>query len=249
MTKFSLLALTLTLPLALAPSLSQANALTPEQKAEVESIVKEYILNNGKAIIDSVQTYQTAEQAKADEEMQKNVGVLAEEIKKDKELPFTGKKDAGITIAEFYDYNCGYCKKAWQEVQQLLEKDKDIKLVFIDFPILGPSSLEAAKWALAAQKQGKYFEFHRELMNFQGQKDEASLTKLAKNAGLDLKQLEKDRQDPSIEERLTKNREMAEKVGIQGTPGFMINDKIFHGYISYDAMEGTVKDIREGKTE
>ena len=101
----------------------------------------------------------------------------------------------------------------------------------MDMPILGPSSLEVSKWSLAAQKQGKYFEYHQALLEHNGQKDEATFEKLAKDVGLDVKQLKKDKDDAAIEEMINKQIQQAQELGIRGTPGFIINGEVFPGYM------------------
>ena len=111
-------------------------------------------------------------------------------------------------------------------------------------PILGPDSLESSKWSLAAKKQDKYFAYHTALMNHQGGKDEATFKKLAKEAGLDADKLAKDKDDPFIDEEIQTHIKTAQELGIQGTPGFLINEKIFRGYIPYDVIQTTIKDER-----
>ncbi len=225
--------------------------MTAEQKKEVEEIVKAYILEHGDVLIESVNKFQAVEQAKQAKEQEIKFGPkvveLAAKIKADKTAASTGNQDGDIVIVEFFDYNCGWCKKAWTEIQSLLKDDKNVRIVFFDLPVLGPDSLETAKWSLAAKKQNKYFEFHSAMMNHPGQHDTETLKKLSKEAGLDVEKLEKDKASPEIEEEIKKHLEIAESIGVQGTPGFLINDQIFRGYIPYDAMQETIKDIRAKK--
>ncbi len=117
-------------------------------------------------------------------------------------------------------------------------------LMVNDMPILGPSSLEIAKWALASRNQGKYFEYHTALMFHSGEKDDATFKKLAEDIGLDAEKLAKDKADPAIEAEIKKHVEMAQSLGFSGTPGFLINDNVFRGYIPYDVMIQTIKDER-----
>ena len=169
---------------------------------------------------------------------------LLEKLKGEKNMALAGNPDGDVTVVEFFDYNCGYCKKAFEEIQSLLKDDKNAKIVFYDMPILGPDSLESSKWSLAAKKQNKYFEYHKALMGHQGGKDEATFKKLAEEAGLDAEKLAKDKNDPAIEEEIKTHIKTAQDLGIQGTPGFLINEKIFRGYIPYDVIQKTIKEER-----
>ncbi len=237
-------ALFLMLAVLMMPPAARAE-MTAEQKAEVEALVKQYILEHGEILIESVNKYQ----AKQEDETNKQAGVkakaLLDSLKADKNVAIAGNPNGTITMVEFFDFNCGYCKKAFEEIQKVIKDEKDVKIVLYDMPILGPDSLESSKWALAAKKQNKYFEFHTALMNHQGGKDEATFKKLATDAGLDAEQLAKDKTAPEIEAEIKKHIETAQGLGIQGTPGFLINEKIFRGYIAYDVIQKTLKEERE----
>src|SRR5690606_34741370 len=119
--------------------------------------------------------------------------------------------------------------------------DKNVRVVFYDIPILGPTSTLASRWALAAHKQGKYWDFHQRVITHEGQIDEDMLEKTAKAAGLDVAKLKKDLEDESIDKTLNGHIDTTKTVGIQGTPGFIINEQIFRGYIPYDAMKDAVE--------
>ena len=235
----SLLLSTLALPVA-------AHAeMTAAQKTEIEALVKQYILDHGDVVIDSVNRFQQKKEAEADKDSAVKAKNLLASIKNDKNLAMAGDPNGDVTVVEFFDFNCGYCKKAFPEVQQLLKEDKKVKVVFYDMPILGPDSLESSKWALAAKKQGKYFEYHTALMGHQGQKDAATFKKLATDIGLDADKMEKDKASPEIEAELKKHVELAQSLNIQGTPGFLIDDKIIRGYVPYEAMKATIKSERD----
>ncbi len=236
------------LPLMMAalvlPTAAKAE-MTAEQKKEVEALVHQYILENGGLLIESVNKFQAKQEEETNKEAAVKAKALLETLKKDKDVAFTGNPDGDVTVVEFFDYNCGYCKKAFEEIQSLLKDDKNVKIVLYDMPILGPDSLESAKWSLAAKKQDKYFAYHTALMNHQGGKDEATFKKLAEDAGLDADKLAKDKNDPAIEEEIKTHIQTAQELGIQGTPGFLINEKIFRGYIPYDVIQKTIADERK----
>ncbi len=230
------------------PTVAKAE-MSAAQKAEVEALVKEYILKNGDVLIQSVNNYQTKQQEEANKQSEGKAKELVAKLKTDKDVASAGNPEGDVLVVEFFDYNCGYCKKAYEEIASLLKDDKNVRIVLYDMPILGPDSLEVSKWALASKKQGKYFEYHKELMTFQGAKDTATLKKLAEKAGLDADKLEKDKTDPAIEEEIKTHLKTAQELGIQGTPGFLINEKIFRGYIPYDAMQAAIKEARGGEAK
>lgn len=220
-----------------------AKALT---KADVEAIVHDYLMANGKVIMDAVDTYQQeAVQQRSAEGIKNN----HDKLFKDTDAPFLGNKDGDVIMVEFFDYNCGYCKKALPEVQKLAEKDKNLKIVFFEFPILGPTSKTAAQWALAAHRQGKYFEFHKRMMEHTGAIDDAALRDAAKAAGLDVDKAAKDAESSEISLHLDKNISLGRDVGVSGTPSFIIGDQFFPGAISADQMEKTVAAQREKKKD
>jgi len=223
--------------------------MTAEQKAEVEALVKQYILDHGEILIESVNNYQKKQEEAANKESEVKAKELLVSLKDNKDVAVVGNPDGDVTVVEFFDYNCGYCKKAFEEIQSLVKDDKNVKIVLYDMPILGPESHEIAKWALASKKQGKYWEYHQALMQHQGGKDADTFKKLATEAGLDAEKLAKDKDAPEIETEIQKHLEVARNLGIQGTPGFLIDEKVFRGYIPYDAMKSSIKEIRDAKAK
>lgn len=227
-----------------APAAVAGASFTTAQKAELETLIKEYILNNPKVLMDSVNGYRTAEQAAQEDGAIKALKESSDYLLKGN-LPDVGNKSADITIVEFFDYNCGYCKQGYEAIQQGLDNDKNLRFVLVDFPILSESSHLASRYALAAQKQGKYFELHRELMKYKGPKTDESILGLAKTAGLDIDKLKTDLNSPDIEAALKKNAELARKLAISGTPAFIIGDQIIRGYIPYEGMKTMIADQRK----
>ena len=240
---FAFLAALLAVP-AFAPQAAAA-PFDANQKEALNEMMRSYILENPDVLIESVTTYQIEQQAKAQAEQDAAVKDMAGDIKSNDDLPVAGNPDGDVTIVEFFDYNCGYCKKAWEEVSTVLDEDKNVKVLFIDMPILGPSSYEAAKWALAAQEQGKYFAFHRALMEYQGGKDEEALTRIAKEVGLDVAKLREDAESDKVAAQIAENMELSEKLSINGTPAFLIGEEMNRGYIDYDTMKEQIAAARK----
>lgn len=228
-------------------AVAASSSFSDEQKTELNSLMKDFILNNPTVILDSVNNHQQ-NQAKAQEEQgAKALAEFKDFFYKNSELPDVGNKAADITIVEFFDYNCGYCKRAFEAIQDTLNKDKNVRFVFIDLPILSDQSRDASELALAAHLQGKYFEMHKGLMLFQGPKTRENIMRVAKEAGLDTARLETDAKSPKVQEMLRKHSEVAQKLAITGTPAFIIGDQIIRGFIPGDAMQTMIKDTRAKK--
>jgi protein-disulfide isomerase len=209
-------------------------------KAEIEQIVHDYIMNNAKVMMDSVDDYQRKlMEARSSEGLDKNADELFRS-----NSPFAGKADGDMTLVEFFDYNCHYCKTSFTTIQKLLETDKNLKVVFKEFPILSESSNTAAKWALAAHKQGKYYEFHKRLMENKKPIDSSFLEKVAKDVGMDVDQAKKDLDSKDISEELDKNQQLAENLGLTGTPAFILPTNIVRGAASFESLEAGIAAAR-----
>jgi protein-disulfide isomerase len=216
-------------------------------KQQIEDIVKEYIKNNPKEIIDSVNAYGMQQQQEAEKNATNEVLKNMDWLTKNKNHAEAGNPKGDVTIVEFFDYNCGYCKQAFSDVMTLLDSDKNIRVVFIEIPILGANSSEVAAWALAADKQGKYFEYHSALMRHKGPFDEAVLSDYAKKAGLDVSKLKKDKADTSIISILEENTSKAASMGITGTPAFVVGSQVIRGYVGVEGLRDAVKTARAKK--
>lgn len=211
-------------------------------KEDVQAIVKDYLFNNPEVVVDALEQYRIQKE-KEDAEatlasIQKHKGAFVDGS------PSVGAENPKVTVIEFFDYNCGYCKRALPGVQAALKKNDDVLFVFQEMPILAPSSEMAAKWALAAHKQGKYFEFHSALMEFTGNKTEEVLTKIAGDLKLDVDQLKKDAASAEIAASIEKSKDAAREIGIQGTPAFIVNDEIYRGYLGDDGLQDAIEKER-----
>lgn len=232
--------------LCLSAPVQAADAISDAERAKIETVLKDYLNKNPGIIVESLQKFQDQQRADMDRQFSDKFAGMRETILKEGH-PTVGPKDADITIIEFYDYNCGYCKKAFSDVARVIEEDKKVRFVFIEMPILSESSIEAAKWALAADKQGKFYQFHSALMEFKGQKDKATLKKIAGDVKLDLKKAEVDAESRATLETIEKNLTLARELGINGTPGFIIENELTPGYMGYEGMVGAIADARKGK--
>jgi protein-disulfide isomerase len=205
------------------------NAFTPAQRKELETIIKDVLLNNPEIMLE----VQNALEAKMDKIQTERMAVAikehADELYRPAASPVVGNAKGDVPVIEFFDYNCGYCKKALSEVTQLVDKDKKVRVIMKEFPILAKGSEEASRVALAAKMQGKYWEFHRAMLENQGQANEASALRVAEKLGLDMNRLKKDMASPEVKKEIEDTRQLANKMGIQGTPHFIVGDRIIAG--------------------
>ncbi|MBX9590241.1 MAG: DsbA family protein [Hyphomonadaceae bacterium] len=222
-------------------------SLNAAQRKEVESIIKEYLLSNPEVMIE----VQNALEAKMDKIQSERTALAiqqnAAEIFRQTTAPVIGNPKGDVTVIEFFDYNCPYCKKALHEVMQLIEKDKQVKLILKEFPILSKGSEEAAKVALAAKNQGKYWEFHRAIYDVQGQINEASALRVAEKLGLDMARIKKDMASADVKKEIDLTRALATKLGIQGTPHFLVGDRTIPGAPEnlLEQMQKMIADVRK----
>jgi protein-disulfide isomerase len=223
-----------------------ADEFNKAQKDAIGGVIKEYLMENPEVIFDSIEAYRAKEkeiqQKKAQSAIKDNIAKLT-----NSNTPSIGAEDADVTVVEFFDYNCGYCKRAVPDIQAILEKDKKVRFVFQEMPILGPSSLTAAQWAKAAHNQGKYFDFHVALMEHRGPKDEDQLAKIAKKLELDVDQMKKDAKSDAIKEAIDGEVALARQIGINGTPAFIVGEDLYPGYIGKDGLNKAIEAVRKGE--
>lgn len=223
---------------------AQDAVFTDAQKEAMGVVIKEYLLENPSVIFDAVEAHRTQQEAEAQKQAEVKIDEHIAYLTRP-DAPSVGNPDADVSVVEFFDYNCGYCKRALPDIQAAIKDDKNLRVVFKEMPILGPTSRTAALWALAAHKQGKYFEYHVALMEHRGAKEEAELEKLAKGLGLDVEQMKKDISGGEIEKELDKVTEVGREIGVSGTPAFIVGTTFIPGYIGAEGLKDAIKAERE----
>lgn len=215
-------------------------------KEEIQEIVKEYINDNPEVIVNAFQKHRAEQQAAQQAEQREKFMANKDKLLSSDVSPTVGSDaDDALVVVEFFDYNCGYCKRAIDAVNKVIEENEDVRFVFKEFPILSDSSRLAAKYALAAAEQGKYLEYHTALMEAKGGKTEEKLLSIAKDLGLDTEKLKKDAESSKIQKEISENRELAQSLGISGTPAFIIGDEMQPGYIPYEQMKEIIEREKE----
>lgn len=229
------------------PANAAQDQFNEEQTEAIGEIVRDYLVTNPEVIIEAMEAYQQNRAEIEARQFEENLSGHSEKLFNNPDAPFEGNPDGNITVVEFFDYNCGYCKKALTDVVTLLGEDKNVKVVFLEMPILSEASREAARWALAADKQGKYYDYHVALMSHSGPKNAASFEKIGKDLGLDIEQLRKDAKDPAIQAAIDENLAIAQSLGIRGTPAFVIGDTLAPGYLGTEGLKAAVAQARADK--
>ena len=206
-------------------------------KDKIVTIVKDFLKKNPEFIKSTLDKYQIT----LENQTKQNAIKLLNDI----ENPGIFRKQADVNIYEFFDYNCGYCKSVVKTIMDVLSEDKKINFVFVEFPILSEQSYFAAKAALASKKQDLYNQFHISLMKIKGRVDKEKVFSTAKRIGLDIDKLKIDMNDPEIEQKLIKNREIAKLLSLNGTPAFIIGDIIYPGALNSNNLKEIIKKFRE----
>ena len=235
----------LAMAMLLLPAAAQADtSFNDTQKAEIGSIVREYLLNNPEILLEVSQELENRQKLAESKKREEALKANAQSLFHSPEDLVAGNPKGDVTMVEFFDYNCGWCKKGLPEVLSLVEKDKNLKLVLKEFPIFGGDSDYAAKAALASSKQGKYWEFHMALMSHEGKVTRESVDEIAKAQGLDLEKLKADMNAPEVAQVLERNQRLAEELAITGTPAFIIDDNVIPGYLPADGLMAAIADVR-----
>lgn len=218
--------LALALFLAFPSVKTVAEPFSTEKRSEIEQIVKDYLMANPEILRDAFMELEQREQQQQVARMRSQIGENAEAMFQSKHTYVAGNPQGDVTLVEFFDYNCGFCKRSMESVIQLIESDPNIRVVMREFPILGEGSLIASRAALASRKQNKYWEFHVALMKSSGLRSAAEIMRVAEQVGLNVDQLKADMEDPSVLTSIKESYALAKALGIQGTPTFVLDDQI-----------------------
>ena len=213
---------------------SHANQMSQEK---IEQIIENFLIKNPQLLRSVLDNY------KKDTELEKKKNAI--ESLKSLKNPGIFQKNADVTIYEFFDYNCGYCKSVVKTIMETISEDKRINVVFVEFPILSQESYTAAVAALASQKQNLYNKFHLSLMKIRGKVDNEKVFKTANEIGLDIQKLKIDMNNSDIPKRLNQNREIAKILNLNGTPAFIIGDVIYPGALTKENLKEIIKKVRE----
>lgn len=224
----------------------RAAEIPTAQREAIEGIIHDYLMKNPDVLIEALRGAEDKLNREADAKATKVLADRRSEIFDDPATPVAGNPKGDVTIVEFFDYRCPYCKQVLPSLQTLLKEDHKLRFVYKEMPVLGPVSVVAAHAALAAQRQGKYEAFHNAMMATKGQITDDTVYKVAGSVGLDVDRLKQDMAAPEIQQELKANLALADALNIRGTPGFIIGGHIVPGALDLDALKSMVADARKG---
>jgi protein-disulfide isomerase len=229
------------------PAKAADAAFSGEQKAAIEKIIKDYLLANPELFIEVQNVLETKMEKLQAEKIKAALAENAKDIYRRPTAPVAGNKDGDITVTEFFDYNCGFCKKSLGDVVGLIKQDPKVRVVLKELPILSQDSLDAAKIALAAKLQGKYWEVHTGLLDSKARATGAAAIKIAEKFGLDIARLKQDAEGPEVKAEIEAAKSLANKMGINGTPHFLVGDRSIAGAPTdlQSMLAGHIADLRK----
>jgi protein-disulfide isomerase len=232
-----------------APALAELGAA---QRTEIEGVIKDYLMRNPDVIREVLVEMERKQKADEESARSKAVSDLAPQLFESSRQAVLGNPNGKITLVEFFDYNCGYCKKALDDVAKLVKAEPDLRLVIKDFPVLGPGSVEAAEVATAMRNQAKgdkYWQYHTKLLLTRGQIGKAQALAVAKELGADMDRLAKETASPETRASLQEVMMIADKLQLTGTPTFVLGDEVIVGAVGQDELRARIGNMRKcGKT-
>jgi protein-disulfide isomerase len=228
-----------------------AQEFSAPQKGEIERIIKDYIVSHPEVLQEAIAELDKRQAAADVEKAKKAVAGNTETLFNSTRQVVLGNPKGDVTMVEFFDYNCGYCKRAMADMLELLKDDPKLKIILKEFPVLGPGSVEAAKVAVAVRMQDKtgkkYIDFHTKLLGGRGQADKARAMAVAKEIGMDMGRLDKDLASDEVKASIDESLKLAETLGLNGTPSYVVGTDVVIGAVGLDALRVKVSTARCGQ--
>jgi protein-disulfide isomerase len=245
----ALFALVLAVPLA-APA--RAQSFSADQRGEIERIIKDYLLSHPELLQDVMNELDKRQVQAEAEKHRASVKEHSAAIFSSPRQVTLGNPQGDVTVVEFFDYNCSYCKRAMSDMLELIKNDGKLKFVLKEFPVLGEGSVQAAQVAAAVRMQDKtggkkYLEFHQKLLGGRGQADKTRALAVAKEIGLDVARIEKDMASDEVKATIEESFKLAEALGLNGTPSYVVGPDVVVGAVGLDTLKGKVNTARCGK--
>jgi protein-disulfide isomerase len=233
------------------PAAPRAESFSDAQRGEIEQMIKTYLIAHPEVLEEASAELDKRKQLAEAEKAKKEIASHSEALFNSTRQVTVGNNKGDVTLVEFFDYNCGYCKRALSDLTTIMKDDGKLRVVLKEFPVLGPGSLDAAKVAVAVRMQDKgkkYFDFHQKLLTGRGQADKARALQAAKEAGFDMARIEKDVNSDEVRASLEESMKLAEALGLNGTPSYVVGDQVVVGAVGLDALKQKVNVARCGKT-
>jgi len=230
----------------LASSPAPAGEFTPEQRQAIEAIIRDYLSKNPEMLLDVLQAAEDKLKGEAHDKASATLAARRHDVFDDPDAPIGGNPQGNVSLVEFFDYRCPYCKQMEPTIQALIKEDGKLRIVYKEFPILGPVSVYASRVAIASRKQGKYEEFRSQMIAAKGNIDQETVLKTAAASGLDLDKLKTDMAAPDVDKIIQRNFALAEALNIDGTPGLVVGNVVIEGAADLDEMRKRIAAARKG---
>jgi protein-disulfide isomerase len=246
--RFSLLSAAVLAAAGFSFMATPASALSDKDRPEIEAIIKDYIVSHPEVIGEALEALQKKQEAQAASAQSTTIAANRKVIFDSPLAATYGNPKGDVTLVEFFDYNCSYCKHALNDVMKLVSDDPNLKVVFKELPILAESSLTSAKIAAAVRMQdsgGKYIEFHKRLLGGRGEATKERALAAAKEAGFDVARIQKDMESDEVKKALSESKAIAQALNINGTPTFVLGNEMVVGAESYDNLKSKIASVRK----
>ena len=234
---------------SLAAAPARAQAFSTEQREEIGTVVKEYLLAHPEVLQDAMTELEKRQQAADTEKHRAAVTENKATVFSSPHQVVLGNPQGNVTMVEFFDYNCGYCKRALSDMLDLIKTDSNLRFVLKEFPVLGEGSVEAARVAVAVRMQDstgkKYLEFHQKLLGGRGPADKARALAAAKEVGFDMARIERDMGSDEAKKTIEENMKLAELLGVNGTPSYVVGEEVVVGAVGIDALREKINAERK----
>jgi len=237
---------------AFAAAPARAQSFAPDQKSEIEKIVREYLLSHPELLQEAMAELDRRQNAADAEKHLAAIKNNATAIFSSPRQVNLGNLQGDVVMVEFFDYNCAFCKRAMSDMLDLLKSDSKLKVVLKEFPVLGEGSVAAAQVAVAVRMQDRtggkrYLDFHQKLLGGRGAADKARALAVAKEVGFDMARIDKDLQSEEVKQTLEESFKLAEGLGLNGTPSYVFPSEVVVGAVGLPALKGRVNVARCGK--
>jgi len=237
--------------LCATPPAASAENFSGGQRGEIETIIRNYLIAHPEVLEEAMAELNKRQAAAEAEKHEESVAQNSDTIFNSPRGVVLGNKDGDVTFVEFFDYNCGYCKRAMTDMLDLMRSDSKLKVVLKEFPVLSQGSVEAAQVAVAVRMQDpggkKYLDFHQRLLGGRGPADKARAIAAAKEAGLDVARIEKDLASPEVRATIEENFKLAESMGMNGTPSYVIGKQVVIGAVGLEGLREKIGVARCGR--
>ena len=222
-----------------APVAAPAQTFSPDQRQQVESIIKEYLIAHPEVVQEVLAAVDKHQKDAEAQQQRATIRANNATLFNSPHQVVLGNPNGKIEMVEFFDYNCGFCKHALPDMVKLLDTNHDIKFVLKEFPVLGEGSVEAAKVAVAARMQDpkKYMQFHQKLLGGRGAADKARALAVAKEVGFDVARIERDMASEEVKTTIAEDMKLADALGINGTPSYVVGEDLVIGAVGFDELK------------